>query len=250
MNIGSVVREFVPPIALMGNGRIARRLRWIWFDRVEGGATGISHKLRRLLWEASLFGLAREDANFTVTRYSMYRRLQEIAPILPIREGRVLSISHSRTLIDVLGIDAHEVTEASYPESNILALPFKDAAFDFVLSDQVLEHVEGDPQLAINECHRVLRYGGIACHTTCFINPIHGAPNDFWRFTPNALRLLHKNYSRILECGGWGNFHVWHAIRDNVRYVPIPRARWHPLRRLAIKNDPEWPLHVWIVTQK
>jgi 2-polyprenyl-3-methyl-5-hydroxy-6-metoxy-1,4-benzoquinol methylase len=45
-----------------------------------------------------------------------------------------------------------------------------------VVSDQVLEHVVGDPQTAIDETLRVLRPGGIVIHTTCFMNPIHGAP--------------------------------------------------------------------------
>jgi SAM-dependent methyltransferase len=178
----------------------------------------------------------------------MYQRLSELE--LPMRSGRVLSISDSENLASLLRIKATEIVPANYPEHNILALRLPDSSFDFVLSDQVLEHVEGDPQTAINECWRVLRSGGIAVHTTCFINPVHGAPKDFWRFTPEALRLLHLQWSEILECGGWGNFDVWDVVAEGMRFVGIPHAKWHPLHKIATRNDPLWPISVWVVARK
>ena len=66
----------------------------------------------------------------------------------------------------------------------MVGLNFPDAAFDYVLSDQVLEHVEGNPQQAIDEGYRVLRPDGVAVHTTCFINPVHGAPRTFGALLP------------------------------------------------------------------
>jgi SAM-dependent methyltransferase len=56
---------------------------------------------------------------------------------------------------------------------SLLALNFADESFDFVMCDQVLEHVEGDPQLAFDETWRVLRPGGIAIHTTVFNYSYH-----------------------------------------------------------------------------
>jgi SAM-dependent methyltransferase len=185
-----------------------------------------------------------------ITRYYMYDRLDSIGPKLPNRTGRVLSISHSAKLAELVGLQPSEVVSADYPDHNILALRFPDASFDYVLSDQVLEHVEGAPQQAIDECYRVLRPGGIAIHTTCFINPIHAAPKDFWRFTPDALSLLHRNWSEIIEVGGWGNFEVWSVIQDGIRFVGVPHAIWHPLHQLAVKNDPKWPIATWIVAKK
>ena len=114
----------------------------------------------------------------------MYNRLSCIGTALPIRGGRVLSISHSAKLCDILGLQPTEVVEANYPDYNMISLDFPNESFDFVVSDQVLEHVEGNPQQAIDECWRVLRPGGIVVHTTCFINPIHDEPNDYWHFTP------------------------------------------------------------------
>ena len=129
--------------------------------------------------------------------------------LLPHRSGRVLSISHSENLATLLGLQPTEVVEASYPAHNILSLDFEDTSYDFILSDQVLEHVEGNPQQAIDECHRILKPGGIAVHTTCFINPVHKVPNDFWRFTPRrsacsiepGRRLSSMAAGEILKCG-------------------------------------------------
>ena len=185
-----------------------------------------------------------------VTRYFMYGRLGSIGPLLPRRGGRVLSISHSANLGGLLGLQPTELIEANYPDHSMLSLGFPDSSYDFVLSDQVLEHVEGNPQQAIDECHRLLKPGGVAVHTTCFINPIHGAPKDFWRFTPEALRLLHQGWSEIIECGGWGSFEVWSLVQDGLRFEGIPHARWHPLHRLATRNDPLWPIVTWIVARK
>lgn len=62
---------------------------------------------------------------------------------------------------------------------------------------------EGNPQQHVDECRRVLLPGEIAVHTTCLSNPIHGAPGDFWRFTPDGLSLLHRAWCEILDVGGW-----------------------------------------------
>jgi SAM-dependent methyltransferase len=180
----------------------------------------------------------------------MYRSLAHAAASFPRRDGRVLSISHSENLCGIMGLTPDAIVEANYPAHNFLALDFADDSFDFVLSDQVLEHVAGDPQRAIDESLRVLRPGGIAVHTTCFVNPLHACPNDYWRFSPEALRLLARHFSRIIVCEGWGNFEAWRLIQDGLRFDGVPHAAWHPLHKLAMKNDPEWPIHTWVIAQK
>jgi SAM-dependent methyltransferase len=207
----------------------------------------IYRKLREWAWLGSMVGLARGPH---ITRYAMYDRLQSIAHKLPNKGGRVLSISHSDNLASLVGLQPSEIVSANYPEHNFICLNFPDESFDYVVSDQVLEHVEGDPYDAIRECHRLLRPGGIALHTTCFINPVHGVPKDFWRFTPDALALLHQDWSEIIEVGGWGNFNVWSAIQDGLRFVGVPHAKWHPLHKLAVKNDPAWPIVTWVIARK
>jgi SAM-dependent methyltransferase len=209
--------------------------------------TNLIAKVRAKLWRLSMTGLPRGPH---ITRYAMYQRLAELGAALPDRTGRVLSISHSTRLGELLGLQPTETVEANYPDCDMTSLGFPDCSYDFVLSDQVLEHVEGDPGRAVDESWRVLRPGGIAVHTTCFINPIHGSPGDFWRFTPAALRLLCRRFTEVIDCGGWGNFEAWHLIRDGLRWEGIPHARWHPLHRLATRNDPIWPIVTWVVAKK
>ncbi|MDX2254719.1 MAG: methyltransferase domain-containing protein [Pseudanabaenaceae cyanobacterium bins.39] len=184
-----------------------------------------------------------------ITRYSMYRHISKYSEL---RSGdlKVLSISNSENLAKLIGFTDEQITNVSYPEVNILHLPFQDQEFDAVVSDQVLEHIEGDPHLAINETFRVLKPHGIALHTTCFINPVHGCPNDYWRFTPDALNLLVKPHADILDVGGWGNLYAWPFILLGLRHEPIPNARWHPFHWIATHNDLDWPIVTWILARK
>ena len=204
-------------------------------------------KIQARLWLLSTAGLSKGPH---ITRYSMYRHLGKIGQTLPKKEGDVLSISHSKNFCEILGISPAKLTEANYPEHNLLSLKFPDDSFDFLFADQVLEHVEGDPQQAMDETWRVLRPGGIAVHTTCLIMPVHGAPNDYWRFTPYGLKLLAKKFSRIIDYGGWGNLDVWRLERLGLRYAGIPHATWHPLHKMATRNDPMWPVVIWLVAEK
>ncbi|MCA9595834.1 MAG: methyltransferase domain-containing protein [Myxococcales bacterium] len=182
-----------------------------------------------------------------ITRYAMYEALRRYAPVVR-NDGRTLAVSHSRPLCEVLGIAPASVLEANYPECDLLSLPFEDGTFANVVTDQVLEHVN-DPRTAIAESVRVLVPGGVAIHTTCFINPIHDAPADYWRFTPEALHLLCRDYE-IVGVGGWGNRLVWLVDALGMRFDPIPHATWHPLHKIATRDDPAWPIVTWVVLRR
>lgn len=166
-------------------------------------------------------------------------------------ESRVLCISDSSELVRVLGLHDAEITVADYPDHSILDLKaFSDTSFDYIISDQVLEHVEGNPQLAFTEGLRVLKPGGIAVHTTCFINPIHEYPVDLWRFTPYGLKHLASGFSEIIDAQGWGNRGVWFVEWLGLRFHPIPEMTWHPLHMIATANNDLWPVSTWVVARK
>jgi SAM-dependent methyltransferase len=143
------------------------------------------------------------------------------------------------------------ITEANYPEFTILSLPFPDDTFDLVGSDQVLEHVAGDPFVAVEECRRVLKPGGIAVHTAPLLIQIHGYPSDFWRFTPDGLALLCQRHAQVLSAEGWGNRFLWLLSWCGVLFgYHVPLARWHPYHRIAVINEPNYPIAVWVVAKK
>lgn len=190
-----------------------------------------------------------QDKGPRITRYYMYDHLSQYSESR-FGNQRVLSISNSEHLGRLLGFSGDQIANTTYPEVDILDLPFSDGEFDAVVCDQVLEHVEGNPQLAIEETFRVLKPNGIALHTTCLINPIHHAPKDFWRFTPDALAFLVEGYGEVIDAGGWGNPYMWIYFGLGLRFEPIPHARWHPAHWLATKSFDRWPISTWVLAKK
>lgn len=84
--------------------------------------------------------------------------------------------------------------------ADVEALPFPDASVGTVLSFSTFEHV---PRFwkGFEEIHRVLRSDGAFALACPFHFHIHTHPNDYWRFTPEALRFLLEPYPSKLI--GW-----------------------------------------------
>jgi len=110
-------------------------------------------------------------------------------------------------------------------------IPVEDESFDSALSNAALEHLE-EPEVAIRECHRVLKPGGIAIYTVPFIWHIHSAPWDYYRFTSFALEhLFEKAKFEIVELkalsGFWVTFgqlfvyYLYRFHRGPLRYIPL-----------------------------
>lgn len=192
------------------------------------------------------------------TRYHMYQRIWS-ALDLPLR-GTILGVSglkfwrgskHYRPPFPIISQDA-DIVEARYPEARMECLPYPDDTFDYVIADQVIEHIEGDVQQAIDETCRVLKKGGIGIIATVFIQPIHWGPKDMWRFSPDALQYLCRNFSEIIQCEGWGNrfVHALFFLYPKSRTWQIPERKWSLRRLLATKNDIRYPQATWIIVKK
>jgi len=182
-----------------------------------------------------------------LTRYYMYERIRESLPKL---DGNILGISGIDNFKPLICQDAN-VIDSQYPDIDFHNLPFNDNIFDYVISDQVLEHLV-DPQQAINESFRVLKKGGYAIHTSCFINYIHHCPQDYWRFTPEGLKYLCRDFSKICLCGGWGNriAIILCFISDKLRFMPIPDNSYSLRNIIASNNEVNYPIVTWIVAMK
>jgi len=181
-----------------------------------------------------------------VSRHTMYQALSKFAPLA---HGRALSISRSEQLCQVLSYTPASITPADYPNYDLHRLDFSPNQFDCTAADQVLEHFHGNPATAVAEMFRVTRPGGLVVITSCCLNPIHREdPGDYWRFTPDGLRLLAEPHGHVLEAAGWGNPLVclWVGLRRH----QVPRNPHHPIYHLATTNWPAWPLVVWMVTRK
>lgn len=178
----------------------------------------------------------------------MYKRIGEYFR-QPIK-GKILGVSGVEYFLPLISKNS-DVLDAQYPEIDMQNLPYEDNSFDFVISDQVIEHLE-DPKKAIKESYRVLKKGGIAIHTTCFINFLHVCPKDFWRFSPEALRHLCQNFSKIIQCEGWGNRLAIFLcfMSDRFRFMRIPEWKWSIRRLIANWNEHGYPIVTWVVAKK
>ena len=68
-------------------------------------------------------------------------------------------------------------------------LHLADSVVGTAICMDTLEHVEY-PRRAVREMQRVLKPGGILIMSSVMNFPVHGYPNDFWRFTPEGFRSL------------------------------------------------------------
>ncbi|EMI15305.1 type 11 methyltransferase [Rhodopirellula maiorica SM1] len=68
-------------------------------------------------------------------------------------------------------------------------LPFRDGSFGAVTSDSVLEHVRRPFDMAA-EMVRVLKPGGLLWCSVPFAHPIHADPDDYFRYSPEGLKML------------------------------------------------------------
>jgi len=213
----------------------------------------LKRSFRKIVGIPFTFGTTWLTCGPHVTRYNMYSTLAAVMKE-EHSEGTgktILAISHSADFVHILGLKKATIIEANFPEHDAVNLKaFSDGEFDFVISDQVLEHVQGNPQDVFSESLRLLKPGGIAVHTTCFVYPVHAAPSDFWRFTPNGLKYLARHFSEILEVGGFGNRGIWVVDFLGLIYTPVPHANWHPLHLVANTNNLQWPVVTWIVARK
>lgn len=89
---------------------------------------------------------------------------------------------------------------------NLHELGLPDNSIGSALLLDTLEHVEY-PHRALEEVHRVLKPGGLVIMSSVMKFPIHGFPDDYWRFTPSAFQSLLKPFAwSLVETAGEEDF--------------------------------------------
>lgn len=131
--------------------------------------------------------------------------------------------------------------------ANVEALPYADRSIGTILAISTLEHV---PHFwrAFDEMYRVLRPDGALLVACPFYFHRHAHPNDYWRFTPEALEMLLAPYpSKIIGYHGptprpanvWGlafrearsaitadEFHLYQTRLNHHARMPLPLSRY------------------------
>lgn len=76
--------------------------------------------------------------------------------------------------------------------------------FSGIVCSEVLEHVER-PWNAVLELRQAMRRDGLLIVTTLTAFPLHGYPDDYWRFTESGLRVLLRDAGfRAIETASAG----------------------------------------------
>lgn len=92
-------------------------------------------------------------------------------------------------------------------------LPFRDASFDGLMSESLLEHVP-DPKSVAQEMIRVTKPGGYIYASAPFMHPFHASPDDFNRFTTSGLKELFPGFAVVeigVRSGPWSAFLIFLA---------------------------------------
>jgi SAM-dependent methyltransferase len=85
----------------------------------------------------------------------------------------------------------------------------EDEQYDAIYSMAVFEHIS-KPWKAAENMVRLLKPGGVCYTAAPFSYFYHGAPADFWRFTPDALQLIFSELRPVR-----GEFYGQNRRRDN-----------------------------------
>lgn len=196
------------------------------------------------------------SARYKYSRYAMYTHIHASLKKLNLKSGKCLIVGDSLNdstgrirnpvLLDMLP-NQLEVLAPTYPGVDMQAMPYADNTFDFVLTDQVLEHVR-KPWQGVSEIHRVLKPKGIAVITSALLFPIHGVPHDYFRFTPDGLAVLCEDFSIIHACAGTGNvkFAV-NIIQDTRGGAVTPGTE---LEKEVMRNNNKHMVSVWVIAEK
>lgn len=135
-----------------------------------------------------------------------------------IHNGTVLEVGGSRNSFSRELTDYDFKFMSIYPDlddnrvlvANAAHCPHLESEqFDAIFSKSVFEHID-KPWQAGKELTRLLKPGGIMYHCVPFSYFYHGAPADFWRYTPDAMEVLFSSL-RTIKSVFYGN----NRRRDN-----------------------------------
>lgn len=112
-----------------------------------------------------------------------------------------------------IGLDMREGRNVDVV-ANAHRIPFKDGEFYVVTCLETLEH-DDDPFQTVRELHRVCAPGGhiIITAPSITMTTHHGYPQDYWRFTPDGIRVLVNKMSEEKICEWKGESIHYHGIK-------------------------------------
>jgi SAM-dependent methyltransferase len=102
-------------------------------------------------------------------------------------------------------------------------IPVEDSRFDFIVFNQVMEHVP-DPVAVLSELNRVLKPGGKMLYSGPLFYEEHQQPYDYYRYTQFGLRHLFSATGFSIERMDWLEGYygtVGYQLNCMARYLPL-----------------------------
>mmetsp|Transcript_2320 Transcript_2320/g.4694 ORF Transcript_2320/g.4694 Transcript_2320/m.4694 type:complete len:329 (-) Transcript_2320:252-1238(-) len=184
-----------------------------------------------------------EKHDWKATRLQLDRAIIKWFQKAP-RRGDVLGIS-GQNYFNLVAPGGSTYTTADYPFADCHDLPYDDNSFDIAIANQVFEHVEM-PWVCVDEIHRVLRPGGYIVIGVPTMYQEHKWPTDYWRFMPDSLQVLVRNFAHVEVMGKSGNGAFVKHMVDH----PDDRRSKRFYELAERPNEEKWPCMAWVIARK
>lgn len=233
-----------------------RRRRVPWSEKILKGSELFKDKLVKIFQGrgGDYFGSLEEELERVhFVRYKMYLDIisfiSKYFHAQKLEDPRMIEFGGGTGFIQKIFNHPSYVVAEDYPVVDVQNLSsYKSNSYDFVILDQVLEHV-ADPKAALKEVYRILKKGGWLILTTPFLVQIHPAPHDYWRFTKEGMNELLRSYSAV-RVKSWGNKEVALLHLERGRWLTTKEIKELGLFHLRLRNDEYYPNVVWAYAQK
>lgn len=153
----------------------------------------------------------------------------------------LLNYANSYTGVD-WGSTLHEL------KADILAdlnepLPIESGVADTVISLSVMEHLR-EPQMLLNEAHRILKDGGTIILQVPFMWQVHEAPYDYLRYTRYGLQYMFEKASfQNIEIYPQTGFWVMWTLKFNYQTTRLVRGPWFVRKIIGLSLRFMWAVN-------
>jgi len=205
----------------MCTSRVGKDKRTYYFDNVKrnehGKPLGLSTFRRR---KATRWGTDQVVIDFLDSEKKQGRG-----------KGDILGISGSN-YFDLFEHKSSTFTTADYPEVSCEDMPYLGESFDYIICNQVLEHVS-KPWLCVDEFYRVLKKGGYVVIIVPSIYQEHRWPKDNWRVLKDGMGVLLSEFA-FRNVGSFGSSELLKHM------IEFPEDRYSPkMMKIAMKAHVE-----------
>ncbi|CAE8629656.1 unnamed protein product [Polarella glacialis] len=119
-----------------------------------------------------------------------------------------------------------------------------ESSAGMVVCVQIFEHLR-KPHVAMQQLFRLVDVGGYVVWSAPLFSEVHGAPQDYWRFTPSGAKVLAEDAGfEVLDLYSPG------GLREVAGYLLGLTAPYWKKEAFLEDSASSWPLQVYMLLQK